>query len=85
MATIQLREELFREMNPMLESDVMLRQMLSYVRTLFAKQHKTKTAETNVSYQSMAVSPEIEKWSGCVSFTEDEIHQDEKLQSILRK
>ena len=38
METLQLRAELFREMNPMLDSDVMLRKMIVYVRSLFAAQ-----------------------------------------------
>ena len=38
METMQLRAELFRAMNPMLDSDIMLRKMLAYVRSLFASQ-----------------------------------------------
>ncbi len=38
MEAIQLREELFREMNPMLDSEDMLRKMLDFVRSLFIEQ-----------------------------------------------
>ena len=38
METVQIRAELFREMNPMLDSKEMLQKMLLYVRTLFAEQ-----------------------------------------------
>ncbi len=36
MTAIQLRAELFREMNPMLENEAMLTKMLAFVRSLFA-------------------------------------------------
>ena len=84
MATIQLREELFREMNPMLDSEVMLRQMLAFVRSLFAKQ-KTNTIMQHSTYEIKDVTPDIEQWSGCVTYNEEEIAQDERLSYILNK
>ncbi len=38
MNAIELREELFREMNPMLDSKIMLQKMLAFVRDLFREQ-----------------------------------------------
>ena len=35
METMQLRAELFREMNPLLDNNVMLSKMLAFVRSLF--------------------------------------------------
>jgi len=37
MTAVQLRAELFREMNPMLDSEEMLKKMISYVRNLAKK------------------------------------------------
>ena len=45
METMQLRAELFRAMNPMLDSDIMLRKMLAYVRSLFAQQLEQEEAQ----------------------------------------
>ncbi len=79
METVQLRAELFREMSPLLDSDKMLSKMLLFVRTLFDEQEaETKTHETK-GYKMKPVSPEIEKWSGCASFTEAEIASDPRL------
>ena len=81
MTAIQLRAELFREMNPMLENEAMLSKMLAFVKKLFAEQQ----AEMKVSYQVIEVDPEIKKWSGCTSFSADEIESDPRLKAILSR
>ena len=85
METIQLREELFREMNPLLDSDKMLRKMLFFVRTLFSEQEKEAKPQEAKGYKVKPVSPDIEKWSGCASFTEAEIGSDPRLKAILSR
>ena len=43
MATVQLRAELFREISPMLDSEVMLRKTIDFIRSLYAaEQTQTK-------------------------------------------
>ena len=83
METVQLRAELFREMSPMLDSDKMLRKMLFFVRTLFNEQQTEAKTQKAKSYKVKPVSPDIEKWSGCASFTEGEIASDPRLKAIL--
>lgn len=61
MTVIQLRAELFREMNPMLENEAMLSKMLTFVRSLFANQQAEMEKSTKKSYQVREVDPEIEK------------------------
>ena len=47
MTAIQLRAELFREMNPLLDSEAALEKMLAFVRTLVpAKKVKADDAKT---------------------------------------
>ena len=46
METVQLRAELFREMSPMLDSDVMLQKMLAYVKSLFAAEQESVRQQT---------------------------------------
>ena len=36
-------------------------------------------------YKVMPISPDIKKWSGCASFTEEEIDNDPRLKAILSK
>ena len=82
MTAIQLRAELFREMNPMLENEAMLSKMLAFVKKLFAEQMKVTDKK---SYQVIEVDPEIKKWSGCTSFSADEIDSDSRLKAILSR
>ena len=69
MTAIQLRAELFREMNPMLENEAMLSKMLAFVKKLFAEQQAEMKVTDKKSYQVIEVDPEIKKWSGCTSFS----------------
>ena len=47
------------------------------------EQAPLKTSEK--SYKVMPVSPDIKKWSGCASFTEEEIDNDPRLKAILNR
>ena len=40
MTAIELREELFREMNPLLDSEVAMKKIISYVKELVVAQNK---------------------------------------------
>ena len=83
METVQLRAELFREMNPMLDNDKMLRKMLFLVRSLLTEQQAEAKTQKAKGYKVKPVSPDIEKWSGCASFSEAEIASDPRLKAIL--
>lgn len=85
METVQLRAELFREMSPLLDSEKMLRKMLIYVRTLFTEEQAETKPQEAKGYKMKPVSPDIEKWSGCASFTEAEIASDPRLKAILNR
>ncbi len=76
METLQLRAELFREMNPMLDSDVMLRKMA---------QQSEQVAAQEKGYTVRPVAPDIEKWSGCATFSQEEIDGDPRLKAILSR
>ena len=84
MTAIQLRAELFREMN-MLENEAMLSKMLAFVKKLFAEQQAEMKVTDKKSYQVIEVDPEIKKWSGCTSFSADEIESDPRLKAILSR
>jgi hypothetical protein len=36
-------------------------------------------------YEVKTVSPDIEKWSGCATFTQEEIESDPRLKAILSR
>ena len=75
METMQLRAELFRQMNPMLDSDVMLKKA----------QQSEQVAAQEKGYTVRPVAPDIEKWSGCATFSQEEIDGDPRLKAILSR
>ena len=46
MATVQLRAELFREISPMLDSEVMLRKTIDFIRSLYAAEQTQAKQQT---------------------------------------
>ena len=83
--TPQLRAELFRQMSPMLDSDEMLRKMIAYLKTLLAAQLQEQEAVQEKGYKTRAVAPDIERWSGCATFTQEEIDADPRKKAILER
>lgn len=84
MTTVQLRAELFREMNPLLDNETAMKKILAFVKSLVpVKKAKAKTAEK--PYKVVPVSPDIKKWSGCAAFSEEEIESDPRLKALLSR
>ena len=46
MATVQLRAELFREISPILDSEVMLRKTIDFIRSLYAEEQTQAKQQT---------------------------------------
>ena len=82
---MRIRNGSQREMNPMLENEAMLSKMLAFVKKLFAEQQAEMKVTDKKSYQVIEVDPEIKKWSGCTSFSADEIESDQRLKAILSR
>lgn len=85
MTAVQLRAELFREMNPLLDSETAMMRVLTFVRSLSPVKKSEVQTTTEKPYKMIPVSPEIKKWSGCASFTEDEIENDPRLKALLSR
>ena len=84
MTTVQLRAELFREMNPLLDNETALQKILAFVKSLVpTKTPKDQHGEK--PYKVMPISPDIKKWSGCASFSEEEIENDPRLKALLSR
>lgn len=63
--TPQLRAELFRQINPMLDSDVMLRKMIAYVKSLLAAQQAEQEIAQEKDYDEEQQKP----------YTMEELHE----------
>ncbi len=71
-------------MSPLLDSETAMMRLLSFIRSL-SQVTKHKNDVKKKSYKVLPVSPEIKKWSGCVSFTEEEIENDPRLKALLSR
>ena len=84
MTTIQLNAELYRAMGEIAEDKALLEKVLIYVRSLKPAAKKAKTGISKTKpYKVLPISTEIKKWSGCVSFSDEEIENDPRLKAIL--
>jgi hypothetical protein len=64
MTAIQLRAELFREMSPLLDSEIAMKKMLSYIRTLApAKKMESENLNDNERLNA-ALSHFHKDWGG---------------------
>ena len=71
-------------MSPLLDSEAAMMRVLEFVRSL-SPAKKAKAETTKKPYKVIPVSPEIKKWSGCASFSEDEIESDPRLKALLSR
>ena len=84
METMQLRAELFREMNPLLDSDEMLRKMIAYVRSLFATQQSSQQSAQRARQAIEAMRQQSEQ-NGNASMTLDDINEEIRQARAARK
>lgn len=85
MDTIQLRAELFREMNPLLDSNVMLQKMIVYVRSLFADQQLGQEATRQKARQAIESMRRQSEENGNDSMTLDDINDEIRQARATRK
>ena len=87
MTTLELRAELFREINPLLESEVLLQKILTFVKDLVRNQPKADETprKTPVSKHLRELPPSIKKLRGMVHITEEDIANDPRLAYIMQK
>lgn len=89
MTTLQLREELFREMNPLLDSERVLEKMLSFVRDLIRiESHRENVADGSkniAAKRTRQVPASFKKLRGIVSITDEDMAKDERLAYIMER
>lgn len=87
MTTLELRAELFREINPLLESEVLLQKILTFVKDLVRNQPEAKEppSQIPVSKRLRELPPSIKKLRGMVHITEEDIANDPRLAYIMQK
>ena len=81
---MQLRAELFRQMNPMLDSDVMLRKMIAYAKSLFAAQEQEQQTAQKARQAIEAMRLQSEQ-NGNDGMTLDDINEEILQARVARK
>ena len=56
-----------------------------YIVVTFINESMEEPKNSGKPYKVMPVSDNIKKWSGCVSFTEEEKESDPRLKAILSR
>lgn len=84
MTTLELNAELYRAMGRIADDKALLEKVLAFVKSLAPSKQANTETETKKPYKKIPVSTEIKKWNGCVSFTEEEIDNDPRLQALLK-
>ena len=52
MSTMELRAELFKNINPLLDSDSLMRELLDFIKTLVAKKNKAENVVADIQHDS---------------------------------
>ena len=87
MTNVQLREELFREINPLLDNDFALKKVLVFLRTITSKQETISSVDKKqkrVRLADLEIPDRLHRKRGCIRLTEEDL-KDERIQYILSK
>ena len=84
---VQLREELFREINPLLDNDAAIRQVLVFLRT-FTPSTGTSSSDgekqERIKLEDLEIPVKLRRKRGCIRLTEEDM-KDERIQYIVNK
>ena len=80
-----MNAELFRQLSLIAEDESLMEKVLSYLKSLTVVQEKTEVKPQGKTYRPIPVSADIKRWSGCASFTDQEIESDPRLKSLLSR
>jgi hypothetical protein len=84
---VQLREELFREIYPLLDNDTAIRKVLVYLRSVKPSAAGTTSAEDKqekIKLEDLEIPAKLRRKRGCIRLTEEDMN-DEHIQYILNK
>jgi hypothetical protein len=87
MTNVQLREELFREINPLLDNEDALKRVLVFLRsfsTVGMVNNMPDEAETRIKLKDLKIPAKLRNKRGCIKLTEEDM-KDEHIQYILNR
>ena len=87
MTNVQLRAELFREINPLLDNETALKKVLVFLRsfsTVSMDHNEPDEAETRIKLKDLRIPAKLRSKRGCIKLTEEDM-KDEHIQYILNR
>jgi len=87
MTNVQLRAELFREINPLLDNEVALKKVLVFLRsfsTVDVVNNVPEETETRIKLKDLKIPAKLRSKRGCIKLTENDL-KDEHIQYILNR
>lgn len=83
MTNVQLREELFREINPLLDNDTAIKKVLIFLRTI-SLGSSSDSESPKISLDDLEIPEKLRRKRGCIKLTEEDM-QDERIQYIVNR
>lgn len=83
MTNIQLRAELFREINPLLDNESAIKKMLVFLKT-FKSQDSDDKEQARIRLEDLEIPAKLRRKRGCIRLTEEDM-KDERIQYIVNK
>ena len=83
MTNIQLRAELFREINPLLDNESAIKKMLVLLKT-FKSQDSNDKEQARIRLEDLEIPAKLRRKRGCIRLTEEDM-KDERIQYIINK
>ena len=87
MTNVQLRAEVFREINPLLDNESAMKRVLVFLRTLTPApiaQVVEEDAPKKLKLEDLEIPAKLRRKRGCIRLTEEDL-KDEQIQYILKK
>ena len=83
MTNIQLCAELFREINPLLDNESAIKEMLVFLKT-FKSQDSDDKEQARIKLEELEIPAKLRRKRGCIQLTEEDM-KDERIQYIVNK
>jgi hypothetical protein len=83
MTNVQLREELFREINPLLDNNTAIRKVLVFLRTISSESQSANNIP-KIRLDDLEIPEKLRRKRGCIRLTEEDM-KDERIQYIVNR
>ena len=83
MTNVQLREELFREINPLLDNNSAIKKILVFLRSI-SSESQPVTDSPKIKFDDLEIPEKLRRKRGCIRLTEEDM-KDERIQYIVNR